>query len=196
MINKNNEPLRIGIPEVGQGRFGTIALLKKAEVPVADRPGTPFTELIWFDKNTQAVRRPNDDQCVSLIEISTAPAGFLRQAVTSGILDLAIKTRRVPLETDRPDTLRLAIPGKTKTETLPGELILAEPLDPEILEKLRETGRLRGIAGFRNRLVASIVRASENAVQQAFVASLEASTRQASANYQAIQEGERPYLPY
>lgn len=195
-MNKNTEPFRIGIPKVDQARFGTIALLQRAEIPVRDHVGYSLTQQLWFDREGQAVRRPIEDQRVNLVEVSTLPAGSLRKLVSSGILDMAIRERRIPLENDRQDTLRLAIPCKTRTETLPGELILAEPLDPEVLERLRETGRLRGISGFRNRLVASIVRASENAIQQAFAASLEASTRQASANYQAIQEGERPYLPY
>lgn len=195
-MKKSTEPLMIGIPEVDQARFGAIALLRKAEIPVRDFVGYSFSQQIWFDSYAQAVRRPTDEQKVNLVEVSTAPAGALRKLVTSGVLDMAIRERRVPLDRDRPDTLRLAIPGRTRAETLTGELILAEPIDPEVLEQVRKENRLKGIEGFRNRLVASLVRASEESIQQAFIASLEGDKKRANANYQAMSEGERPYLPY
>lgn len=195
MRDIDNKNLMIGVPDRNQGRRGTIALLKKAEVPVRDQLGS-FSQKIWFDRNAQAVKDPNDEQRVNSVELGTFLSPALRELVDVGIFDMAIRPRRVPLKADRSDTLRLVIPGETKTQTLAGELILGEPIDPEVVRQVRESGQLRGIEGFRNRLVASIVRASEHVAQEAYAASLEAATRRTTMNYQAVKDGARLYLPY
>ncbi len=195
MRDIDNKNLMIGVPDRNQGRSGTIALLKKAEIPVKDLLGS-FNQTIWFDRNTQAVKIPNAEQRVNSVELGTFLSPALRELVARGIFDMAIRSRRAPLKADRQDTLRLVIPGRTRTETLPGELILGEPIDPEVVRQVRESGQLRGIEGFRNRLVASIVRASEHVAQEAYAASLEAATRRTTMNYQAAKDGAKLYLPY
>ncbi len=188
MSERNKSELVLGLPTGGSARNGTLDLLTRAEIPV-DR--WSLRQNIWFDGQTQAVRRPNPDQRVNLLTVVVVSNDKIRELVSNGDLDLGITTTQDANQPEVGTAISLGLPGVDRFSTTRAELLSNEPLDSDKFT----TDSLKGIEGFRPRLVASILRASRNAINEAEIAAARLEEIRRKPNYWAFAEGVafRPY---
>lgn len=185
-MNLNNKvELSIGIPdEVWLGPQAA-GLLKRAEIPVARGLVQPVEQTIWFDMFTQAVRKPTKEQQVGRLRIVTMKNAEIRELVGAGALDLGITTGTNRSLAEPGASLPVELPEGSRFTTLSAELLLKEPVVAEFLIN----NSLKGVKGFRQRLILSIVRASRDIASEAADAVVQLERAKQEPNYWDWAEG-------
>jgi hypothetical protein len=148
------ETLSLAIPRDEKWWRGSMDLLRTAGIP---SKGEFQNEVIYFDKNTNGLRRPTEGQATSAVNIELMDPSQIAPQVAVELIDLAIITP----ESLRQNTSRVFREGSLKLPTeVRDQTMNAELISSEMVWLLTMSGQLRGIRDFRSRLVIKLLKAS------------------------------------